>query len=417
VEPRVRSLSAVVLVLIAASPPLPAQGLVQVSTGPTSLSAVALPPPTVPFPACGPLAPTSCPTPAPAISFYIPGGEAIDPSTGTAYVTDGFGTIASMTYPGCAPLASFSPAAWPPGPCGPIGGTPPPPISALSDAAAPGTLWVVTAAGLASLIPFPPGPPLLQATAPAGIGPPVTGIAFDPSTGTLWWLSSVGTVVNTALPTPGSCAAPSVLGTFPPPAIPGPYTGITVNTALPIGTPGVWVSNGVTAAPLAPAVGPACTVMPSGTGAGADLDFADFPLPYGPACGCGGGPTIGFAGGFPVLGNGSFSITAKGVSGGGIGGFLFLGLGSLVPPVFVGCGCPALLAPPVLFIGPVAPIVGTGPLPCVGETAPPHQPVPVPAGPPGLVGATVYLQWAFLPVANPCGFELSNALAVTIGLP
>ncbi|MCI0589812.1 MAG: hypothetical protein L0323_23610 [Planctomycetes bacterium] len=382
---------------------------------PPALTAVPAPP-GVMGPPCAPILP-ACPLPGlPAFPpGVIPpsfGGEAIDEATATAYATDGAGLFILATYPGCVVAPPLPLPLWPPGLCGPVGG---PPIVAMADSATPGAIWVVNALGIVSLIPVAPGPPLAQAFLPPMIPPPtVTGITFDPATGLLWFTSAVLPMVVSGLaPAVGTflCAPLPPGPVFPiPTCLAPPWIGVTVNTAVAPGPiPALTVSNGLITADISTGLC-TCPVMPPAAIPTTDIDFANIPEPYGTGCGC-GPPTIGTAGGYPVLGNAGFTITASGAGPGVVAGALFL---SVVPAAIpIAPGCTVLILPPVLFLPPVVPVVPGGPPPCPGTAA---YPLPVPAGPPGLVGALVYLQWALFP-AGPPGFELSNSLEVAVGFP
>jgi len=403
------------------------QAFVSSNGGPPTMLTTQPAPPVVTAPPCAPI-PPPCP-----LAFVPPfppgvfppslGGEAVDEATGMTYVTDGLIGIGASPYPtACAIAGPFFPfGAWPPGPCGPIG-PPGPPIVAMSDAAGVGTLWVLDAAGLVSLIPFPPGPPIAQAFAPLPVLPtPMsgpTGIAFDPAGGMLWFTGAfVPLVVGTPVPVGFACAPPLPAGfVFPiPPCLPPPWVGITVQTAAPPLPPpaNLFVSNGIILGDLFTGVCP-CPVLPPAVIPTTDIDFADLPYTYGAGCGC-GPPAIGFAGGYPVLGNGAFAVTAAGIGPGVAVGALFLSIAPALPPIPIG-PCPLNLSPLfLLLLPPLTPVLPVGPPPCPGTVT---YPLPIPAGPPGLVGVPLFLQWVLFPnPAGPLPFELSDGLELTIGFP
>ncbi|HKB15652.1 MAG TPA: hypothetical protein VKF62_06290 [Planctomycetota bacterium] len=382
---------------------------------PPELTAIPAPP-GVMGPPCGPLPPICA---LPLLPVFPPGivppgvgGEAIDEATATAYATDGVGVFISAAYPGCVVAPPIPLAAWPAGLCGPVAG---PPIVAMSDSATPGAIWIVSAIGLVSLIPVAPGPPLAQAFVPAAIpAGTVTGITFDPATGLLWFTSAVlPAVVGAIAPAVGTFAcAPLPPGPILaiPACLPPPFIGVTVDTAVAPGPiPALTVSNGLITADITTGLC-TCPVLPPAVIPTTDIDFADIPEPYGVGCGC-GPPTIGTAGGYPVLGNGGFTITVAGAGPGVAAGALFLSIAPAAIPLPP--ACTVLILPPVLFLPPVVPVVPGGPPPCPGTAA---YLLPVPAGPPALVGALLYFQWALFP-AGPPGFELSNGLEVAVGFP
>lgn len=372
--------------------------------GLTSITA----PPTAVVPAvCAPagVCPVPLPPFPPGIALPSIGGEAIDEVGGIAYTSNG-ALIAASAVPGCVPGPAFPAAAWPAGPCGAIAAAP---IVAMCDAAGPGTLWVLNAAGLVSLIPFPPGPPLAQAFAPAAAVVPVaTGITWNPATGLLYFVGA-GAPMVFATPAPAGflCGPLPVVGAFPiPPCLPPPFVGVTVNTAVAPGpVPALVVSNGAFTADLI--AGCACPVFPPAGMPTTDLDFVNAPNTYGAGCGC--AASIGYAGGFPVVGNAGFTVTAAGAPTASLGVLLLSGAPAAVP---LG-PCTLLVAPGFLTL-PVVPTVGGGGAVC-GATA--SFALPIPPGAALAVGASFYLQWAFVPSPGPLGFELSDAMEMTIGFP
>lgn len=339
------------------------------------------------------------------------GGEAYDEMTGTLYATDGL-IIASMTWPGCVPGPVFPAAAWPPGPCGPIGG---PPIVAMCDAPGPGTFWALDAAGVVSLLPFPPGPPIAQALAPAPTmagGP--SGITFDPASGLLYFTDFATPVVVGAVPPVGFVCAPlaPVARHLIPPCLPPPFVGVTVNTAIAPGPiPALVVTDGIMTAEVWTGACP-CPVLPPAGMPVTDLDFADYSYNYGRGCGC-GPPTIGTSGGFAVLGNAGFGLTLNGLSPPPSPAFAALVLSLAPASIPLGAGCFAWLAPPFLVLATV-PTTFTGGVACPGSAA---LPLPIPAGPPALVGAPVYFQWVAAPAIGGIGLEFSDAIEIVIGFP
>jgi hypothetical protein len=286
----------------------------------------------------------------------------------------------------------------------------------MCDSAVPGAIWVVNALGVLSLIPVAPGPPLAQTIVPPAIPPgTVTGITFDPATGTLW-LTGAFTPFAVGLP-------PIPVGMFPcgmlpfgplipiPACLPPPFIGITVNSAVAPGPiPALTVSNGLMTANLATGAC-TCPVSPPAPLPTTDIDFADVPFSYGAGCGC-GPPTIGSAGGYPVLGNGAFTITGIGFGPGP--GVAALALSIAPGPFPLACGCVVNLFPGFLIFLPAVAVGPGGPPPCPGTAA---VPVGVPAGPPALVGIPLYFEWVRIPGATPCGFELSDGLEVVVGFP
>jgi hypothetical protein len=198
-----------------------------------------------------------------------------------------------------------------------------------------------------------------------------------------------------------------VVGAFPvPPCLPPPFVGVTVNTAVAPGpVPALVVSNGAFTADLI--AGCACPVLPPAGMPTTDLDFVNAPNTYGAGCGC--AASIGYAGGFPVVGNPGFTVTAAGAPTASLGVLLLSGAPAAVP---LG-PCTLLVAPGFLTL-PVVPTVGGGGAVC-GATA--SFALPIPPGAALAVGASFYLQWAFVPSPGPLGFELSDAMEMTIGFP
>ena len=399
-------LSCALIVGAIASPAL-AQRLVSLDGSPLVTQIEIAPSTVVPF--CAPVA-LPCPIPLPAFPpGNVPpsvGGEAVDEAGGVLYTSDGF-VVAASTYPGCAPGPVFPLQAWPPGPCGPFGVAP---LVAMCDAAGVGSFWMLDARGVVSLLPFPPGPPLAQALAPAPFIPLQVGITWDPATNLMYFLDSVQPVVaQTPTPVGFACVPLPILAQFPiPPCLPPPYVGLTVHTAtIPGPVPPLFVSNGILVADLAAGICP-CPVLPPALIPTTDIDFATVPRNYGAGCGC--AAITGAPGGLPVLGNAAFALDATRAP---VGSFAVLNL-SIAPALIpLGFGCNLLIAPPLLSL-PAVPVVPTGAGPCGGTAT---LPLPIPPNAVLLVGTPFYLQWVFLPVPGPLGFELSDALELVIGFP
>ncbi len=381
--------------------------------GPPALTSIPAPPAASPPPCFAGL--PACPLPFPPGSMAIGhGAEAVDEATATVYATDGVVDFVSATYPGCVVSPTVPLAAWPPGPCGPIGGGAAP-IVGMCDSTVPGAVWVVTVAGLVSLIPVAPGPPLAQGLVPPALTPFVTGITFDSTSGLLWFTGPLlGTVVSATAPAVGSfvCSPLPAGPVFPIPAcLSAPYLALTLDTTVPPGPiPALTVSNGIATADVSSGLC-TCLVSPPAALTTTDIDFADVPWSYGAGCGC-GPPTIGTSGGYPVLGNGGFAITASGVGPGVAVAALFLSFAPAAIPVAP--PCTLHLLPPIFFLAPAVPVIPSGTGACPGTAA---YPLPVPAGPPALVGQTPHFQWAFLPAPTPAGFEVSDGLEVVVGFP
>ncbi|MBL8901378.1 MAG: hypothetical protein JNM84_27375 [Planctomycetes bacterium] len=387
------------------APNATAQRFVSLDGTPGLTSVVA--PPTAVGPLCAPagVCPVPLPPFPPGIVMPSVGGEAVDEVAGVVYSSNGV-FIAASAMPGCAPGPVIPTAAWPAGPCGAIAATP---IVAMSDAAGAGTIWVLNAGGLVSLIPFPPGPPLAQGFMPGpAVAGMMVGITWNPATGLLYFVAPGGPAVLAALPPAGFLCGPlPIVGAFPiPPCLPPPYIGLTVNTAVAPGPiPAITVSNGVFTADLI--TGCACPVAPPAAMPTTDIDFVNAPNTYGAGCGC--AATIGYAGGFPNVGNAGFGITATGAPTGSLGILLLSGA-----PAFLPLGpCTLLVAPGFLTL-PAVPTVGGGGAIC-GATA--GFPLPIPPGAALAVGSSFYLQWAFVPSPSPLGFEFSDAMEMTIGFP
>lgn len=365
--------------------------------------------PSAVIPMCAPVA-VPCPVPLP---LFPPGnvapsvgGEAVDEAGGVLYTSDGF-VVSASTYPTCAPGPVFPLQAWPPGPCGPFGVAP---LVAMCDAAGVGSFWMLDARGVVSLLPFPPGPPLAQAIVPAPLVGSATGLTWDPAANTMYFVGAFApTVFATATPVGFVCAPLPVAAVFPIPAcLPPPFVGVTLHTATIAGpVPPLFVSNGILVADIAAGICP-CPVLPPALIPTTDVDFATVPRNYGVGCGC--AAITGAPGGLPVLGNAGFAIDATRAR---VGSFAVLNL-SIAPALIpLGFGCNLLIAPPLISL-PAVPVVPTGPGPCGGTAT---LPLPIPPNAVLLVGTPFYLQWVFLPVPGPLGFELSDALELVIGFP
>lgn len=353
------------------------------------------------FPA---IAPFPCVTAGPVLPpppAGLLGDIAVDKLTDTIYVTDGL--VITQYTPAGVPIASVpvAPGAIVPGPLTSLG-------------FGGGVLWISDGAFVAGLAPFPPGcfavPPIVVPPWPAGV-PFVTDVAFDPFTGTLWACTAGGAVANLIV---GGGVGPifPVVG-FCAPALVAPLTGIAYDSATPTfagAPPVISVTNGFVIARLALPPGPAaptfyaplaCTPVPAGPLAGlasslhgiaygAGFDPTGLPAPVMASVGQSTTPSATF--GFTLAGAAPFPGTAAA---------LFVDFAALCPPL-VGLGGNPIYALPTLLIGPF-PVLG-------GALA---LPAPIPPTP--FIGLPIFAQW--IVVKGGGGFQVSNGLEFTIGLP
>jgi hypothetical protein len=339
-----------------------------------------------------------CPTVGPFGAAIGPPGAGditLDRATNTVWVTDGV-TITNFTRAGA--IIRSIPA---PGGMAPITGLGWGLIGGLS-------VLVVTGGPFAAVIVPPAAPGCVPAAflvppTPLPI-PGATDIDYDPVSGTFFYTTLGGLVVNLMLPGgaigPFGIAPAGVVGC--PLAVP---TGIAVDTST-CGT--LYVTDGALVqhrtfggALSATPYTPPCFPVPF-PGVMTGLGFDAAAVPYGMGCDpvlpdpvlAGVGQALTPAPGFGTV----LSSAVPGSAG-----VLLVSGGIGCPPVAVGAGCPLYAFPAVLVLGPFfVPAGGTLGLP-----------LPIPAGIP--CGLTASLQWY---LAKPGGgIATSNPIELTVAQP
>lgn len=339
-----------------------------------------------------------CPTVGPFGAVVGPPGVGditVDRATNTIWVTDGI-TITNFTRAGAlirsipapAGMAPVTGLGW-----GIIAG-----VSAL----------VVTGGPFAAVIVPPPAPgcapaPFLVPPTPLPV-PGSTDIDFDPVSGTFFYTTLGGMIVNLLLP--GGAIGP--FGVMPVAAFACPLgipTGIAVDVSTCgtlFVTDGAFVQHRTLGGAAAPApYAPPCFPVPFPAGM-TGLGFDAAAVPYGTGCDpilpdpvlAGVGQALTPAPGF---------ATALTTAVPGSMGLLLVSGGIGCPPVVVGAGCPLYAFPVILTLGPfVVPAGGAFTLP-----------LPIPAGLP--CGITASMQWY---LAKPGGgIATSNPIEITIAQP
>jgi hypothetical protein len=210
-----------------------------------------------------------------------------------------------------------------------------------------------------------------------------------------------GAVYQTRTPTASACVPLPILnkfGVFS--LLVPPYVGVTVDTTQAVTTwpPRIYVTNGTYLIDLSSNESPFPLMSPAFVPV-TDLDFASTPTHYG--TGCGVTPTMRITGGLPYMGNAGFTLSA-GPTVGNLGILLLSGASTFTPLT------------PSCMRHVTWPWISSLAVPVVGGTADALLPIPVC---PILVGIPVYTQWVFFPGATPEGFELSDAMEITVGLP
>jgi hypothetical protein len=364
------------------------------------------------------LATVLCPPPAP-VPFAPPfvGAIATDRVADTVWVTDGL-TFSEFVASGPAAGTDVNGFFMPPGAILPVG-----PVTGMSFDAAAGILWVTDGAFIAGVVP-PPAPgcllppgiafPIFPSPAPA----PLTDLAWDPTTLTLWACDLAGFVTNIV---PGGAIGPG--GVFPvapgpPCGLAVPLTGIAYDTSTPnliTGTPpALYATDGVAVAyfnpPGFPAVIPtfytpvACYL--NGAPPANGLDFTLRPIAYGVGTDPTGlaPPVMGSTGQTSIPSGPGLALTLTGADAtpGTVAGLIF-GFGPACPPIPGLGGNLIYVAPP--FTGPL------GPFPVVAGAL--TLPIAIPATAPP--GPSIYLQR--LVGKGSGGIQVSNGLEFTAGLP
>jgi hypothetical protein len=333
------------------------------------------------------------------------GDIAIDRATDTAWATDGtIVTGYSLTTVTVTSSFTLAPGSVVPGPLTGFGG---------------GLLWITDGVFVAGIVPpaFPGCGMLPGVVAPPWAVPapmaPLSDIAFDPSSGTLWGCSSVGGIVSNLLV--GGGVGPG--GVFPGTAscalVPA-LTGIAVDTTRPgfLGLPTtLYVTDGTTIAAIAPGgpVAPPSFHAPlpcwSATGVpAAGLAFSLHGVTYGTGTDPGGASIpLTYTFGQSTSPSATFGIGLLGADAApGTAAALFVAFAPLCPSL-TGLGGNSIYAAPTLLLGPF-PVVG-------GAIS---LPVALPAAP--FIGATVYAQWIVAKGGAPGAFEAGAGMAFTLGL-
>ncbi len=345
----------------------------------------------------------------------IAGGMTIDQTTSTIYSSDGF-LITMDTNPRFVPFTGFFPVPGPafPAPVVITGG----PITGMAMDPTAGILWMTDGFGLGGYTPAPPYAPLVPAIALPFLGAAAAGLSgldFEPSTGTFWACDPIGGIFNFF---PGGAPVGPQPVAFTLAA--GPLGGLAVNRSNGVGSVGIpFCSPQVPGFHICVTDGPtiydaltAGAVIPnpasSGTPARGLAYSNDFQIAFG-GVGC---PSSGTA---PIPG------TIKATHTGAGGGNALMMVGG--PPVTT-----------TLLLYDICPIPGGLFIPASGETlwinplsttfmfatfltdAVGTIMVPV-SFTFAATGITFTLQWAVYDPAAPLGYCLTDAFQFISGLP
>lgn len=164
----------------------------------------------------------------------LSGGMAINQVTSTIYSSDGF-VITTDFNPRYGPFVGVIPFPGPPAPAPPVitGG----PITGMALDTVAGILWMTDGFGVGGFTPAAPYLPIvppfpLPFIAPFGAG--ISGLDWDPATGTLWACDILGGIYNF---TPaGAPVGPQPVSVIP---TVGPLGGLAVNRANGLGAIGI----------------------------------------------------------------------------------------------------------------------------------------------------------------------------------
>ena len=354
-----------------------------------------------PTPGCPPM------TPFPPQNCQVGGGSAVDNdgnafSGGAAFPaflhTDGF-TIEMTDYVGTYILSMAIPT----------GAILPGILTGLAMDSLTDTVWITDGVFCAAVGLVSCGvPPIIVPAFPLPGGPSVSGLGWDPCTGTLWFCDCGGRVANC------DTSGGFITGFSGSPPLGLPLTGLSVNVT----NGNIVITDGLAYAELTPTGALAPTgpfyldANPAGVpvwGGGIAIDGLGFslrPQRYGTACGA-TPPSIGWTGGYPFAGNFGFTVTQTGATP-GLSANLCLSFFRSCPALPFG-GCPPgsgfWLMPP--FIG----CFGAGVVPGTGSVSFP-LPLPPAGGCTLPVGLPIYAQFV-----NFGGgvVEASDALSFTIG--
>ncbi len=320
------------------------------------------------------------------------GAVSVDAATGLTWHTDGFLVAAgphNWYPPAIPPIPPWAP---PPMPAGPIHGM------AVDSAA--GLLWMTDGVFIQATIAAFNGP-LVVPPVPLAFGfpPPMTGLDWDPVTGTLWGVDIQGVCWN--FNPGGFLVGPPT----PPVPTPGPPVGIAIDktgNSFPPGAPRpIYVLGGS----LVFEVWTGVVIPVTGSGGETGLSFHAVPASFPPGpCACPSLPGLAFQPGSNMYaGNPAFSIDIFGLPPGGIAiyGFDFGGFNPAFPVLnTVGCGYGLNV---VTSFGVLANGAGMATLPISLVTAP--------------VGTTAYVQMLMPCAADALGFVLSPTYQIMVSAP
>lgn len=342
----------------------------------------------------------------------ILGDIAVDKVADTVWVTDGFVATeyAASAVPGVAPGAPITSyfVALPAGA----------PLTGLGWDAALGALWMTDGFIVwAEIPPAPPGCGLAGAIVvppffvPTVTGSPMTDVAWDPLSGSLFVSEAAGIVSNWI---PGGFPGP-----FPPtpvgfcglvPPLQGVDVDIVDSTAL--GLPVLYVTDGfmlehvdVTGLPAPPSFHAPFLCVPT-AGPLLGLAYAERALPFGMGADNTGmpAPTVGTIG-QALSPNPAFTTTLTGSLPGSATGLYLSTSGFNCPAIFVLGG-----AIPVYPFPIGATLTPTGGTDAIGNQV---LATPIPAGIPP--GTGIWVQWVSVTPAP--SIQVSEGLSIVIGLP
>ncbi|MEE9394887.1 MAG: hypothetical protein V3W41_20555 [Planctomycetota bacterium] len=352
------------------------------------------------------------------------GGMACDQTTSTVYVSDGvlismdanspYLLLNGLPFPIPVPPAPAIPPL--PGP-----GLPPfGPITGLAVDVAAGILWASDPFSYCAYPLAPPYLPLIAASIPIpGIplgGPPISGLGFESSTGTLW-ACDVGGLIYNFTPA-GLPVGPQPVGALP--FVVAPLNGLAVNTSNGPGgfapppcsgqvpSNHINVTDGFAVYDVAGISPPIPLAFASGAGAYGLAYSSDFQISLGFA-GCPSAPI------FPLPG----LMKEAHVGPGGGNALVLVGGPPLATIALLAdlCVIPGGLFIPgsgeTLWISPFTPsyVMGFALTDVLGNASIPVTFVPAPAG------VQFSFQWAFPDALAPLGVCLSDAVTITTGLP
>jgi hypothetical protein len=258
-------------------------------------------------------------------------------------------------------------------------------------------------------------PPIFVPPVPLPVTPGsrATGLDWDPCTGTLWFCECPSGLVKNCTLTGG------LIASFPvSPFLMTTLSGLDVNVTngnLQV-TDGMGLAEftpaGILAAPGAFYLTSNPYLIPLWSAPVNGLGFSLRPQVYGRGCSPSGVfPSIGYTGGYPFAGNGSFTITQSGATP-GAAAYLVYGTTPACPPIPI-TGCPGGAG---IWVFPFVGVVALGPVSAAGTLSVP-APIPFPAPPPcGLpVGVPIFVEFINVITPVPLVIEYTDALSFTIG--